>query len=392
MNSKINIIEVENGNDKIGFNIEDNNYNIYIPKYYMKQNENEEESKLKIKKMFKAWNKYQKKNNSLLGKKYIKDNGIFDINTAMLLIQDYVENGLFIEQEKVYENTNIGKMNFKKTLDCCTPLYTKQGPIYLKYITNSKKENEESIIKQIQSLILKDISNNIGWIIGFAYNDIIHIKIDTNNNYMLKKLQELRDESFNSRKLYLIELLIKYIESNIATKDEEKGKIFIGMANLFWEDMINEVIGNVSKVDLEKYFYVRHAYTFENDNNNPLVLSSLMPDSVYKDEKNIIIIDSKYYINNSLPDNNDINKQIIYMLKANGIFPNHANYSNCFILPTDSENDEINNERIQAVLDLSIPNTPMNSINVLYANVEELLNKYINNEKNNEILKDLIIN
>ena len=71
--------------------------------------------------------------------KYIKDNGIFDINTAMLLIQDYVENGLFIEQEKVYENTNIGKMNFKKTLDCCTPLYTKQGPIYLKYITNSKK-------------------------------------------------------------------------------------------------------------------------------------------------------------------------------------------------------------------------------------------------------------
>ena len=28
MNSKINIIEVENGNDKIGFNIEDNNYNI----------------------------------------------------------------------------------------------------------------------------------------------------------------------------------------------------------------------------------------------------------------------------------------------------------------------------------------------------------------------------
>ena len=56
------------------------------------------------------------------------------------------------------------------------------------------------------------------------------------------------------------------------------------------------------------------------------------------------------------------------------------------------ENDEINNERSQAVLDLSIPNTPMNSINVLYANVEELLNKYINNEKNNEILKDLIIN
>ena len=34
--------------------------------------------------MFKAWNKYQKKNNSLLGKKYIKDNGIFDINTAMI--------------------------------------------------------------------------------------------------------------------------------------------------------------------------------------------------------------------------------------------------------------------------------------------------------------------
>lgn len=385
--NKINIIEVENGNDKIGFNIADEKYDIYIPKYYMSKNENESEYKDKLKKMFKAWKKYQKKNNSLLGKKYIKENGIFDINTAMLLIQDYVENGLFVEQEQVYESTNIGKMNFKKTLDSCTPLYTKQGPIYLKYITNTKKENEESVLKQIQSLILRDISNNIGWIIGFSYNDIIPIKIETNNNYLLKKLLELRDESFNSRKLYLIQLLIDYIESNINAKDNEKGNVFVGMANLFWEDMINEVVGNVSKVDLEKYFYVRHAYTFENNNNNPLVLSSLMPDSVYKDEKNIIIIDSKYYINNSLPDNNDINKQIIYMIKANGIFPNYKNYSNCFILPTDEAS---NKSKVQAVFDLSIQNTPLNLINVLYANVEEILNDYIKGQKNNEIIKDLI--
>lgn len=385
--NKINIIEVENGNDKIGFNIVDKNYDIYIPKYYMSKNENESKYKDKLRKMFKAWKKYQKKNNSLLGKKYIKENGIFDINTAMLLIQDYVENGLFIEQKQVYESTNIGKMNFKKTLDSCTPLYTKQGPIYLKYITNTKKENEESILKQIQSLVLRDISDNIGWIIGFSYNDIIPIKIETSNSFLFKKLLELRDESFNSRKLYLIQLLIDYIESNTSAKDSEKGNVFIGMANLFWEDMINEVVGNVSKVDLEKYFYVRHAYTFENNSNNPVVLSSLMPDSVYKDEKNIIIIDSKYYINNSLPDNNDINKQIIYMIKANGIFPNYENYSNCFILPTDETS---NKSKVQAVFDLSIQNTPMNSVNVLYANIEEILNNYIKGQKNNEIIKDLI--
>ena len=88
-----------------------------------------------------------------------------------------------------------------------------------------------------------------------------------------------------------------------------------------------------------------------------------MPDSVYKDEKNIIIIDSKYYINNSLPDNNDINKQIIYMLKANGIFPNHENYSNCFILPTDLKQNETNN--MIALISSRIDNIEGNSTHLL---------------------------
>ena len=383
----IKIIEVENGDDKIGFFIENNEYNIYIPKYYLSMNENEVECKRKLRKMFKAWRKYQKKNNSSLGKKYIKDNGIFDINTAMLIIQDYVENGIFTEQEKIYKNTNIGKMNFKKTVDKCTPLYTKQGPIYLNYITNSKKENEENLLKQIQSFVLKDISDNIGWIIGFSYSDIIPIKIETSNNYLLKKLLELKNESFNSRKLYLIQLLISYIESNINNENHKDGKVFIGMANLFWQDMINDVVGNVSKKDLEKYFYVRHAYTFENNKENAHILAALMPDSVYKDDKNIIIIDSKYYINNSLPDNSDINKQFIYMMKAVGVFPNYNNYLNCFVLPTNEKQKEKNS---QAIFDISFNDTPLNTIQVLYANIEEILNNYINDEKNNSIIKDLI--
>ena len=79
--------------------------------------------------------------------------------------------------------------------------------------------------------------------------------------------------------------------------------------------------------------------------------------------------------------------QIIYMIKANGIFPNYENYSNCFILPTDETS---NKSKVQAVFDLSIQNTPMNSVNVLYANVEEILNNYIKGQKNNEIIKDLI--
>ena len=390
--NKINFKEIQFGNEKIGIELnQTENFTILIPKYYLSKekitelnsfnNKIDNNTKNKIKKLFKAWNIYQKRNKSTLGAKFTDMNNLYDLNTSFEIIKDFIEYDLYIEQENAIKITNTGKMNFKETINHCNPLYTKQGPVYLDYITNIKKPNDQNFIRSTQITILNEISKDFGWIIGFNYNfqNIKKIKL---NKQTVKTLTQKLDKSYNTRKIHLLKLLIRYI--NNKSKDLMTGKkLFIGIANHFWEDMINNVVGNVSKVDLKKFFYVKHYYI---ENNSIQTLPSLMPDSIYKDNTNIVVIDSKYYVNNSLPDNDDINKQYIYFLKTMLKFENYENFGNCFIFPTNKRSFISKKE---ARFDINTNDAQFN-IKLIYANVNEIIDFYTNNKKNHELIKDLI--
>lgn len=388
---KINFKEIQSGNDKIGVELNyTENFTILIPKYYISNekinelnssNKIDNNTKNKIKKLFKAWDIYQKRNKSMLGAKFNNMNGVYDLNTSFEIIKDFIEHDLYVEQEDAMKITNTGKMNFKKTINHCNPLYTQQGPIYLDYITNIKKPNDQNFIRLAQITILNEISADFGWIIGFNYNFQIAEKIKL-NKLTVQTLSQKLDKAYNTRKIHLLKLLIKYIDNK--SKDLMTGnKLFIGAANHFWEDMINYVVGNVSKADLKKFFYVKHYYI---ENNSVQTLPSLMPDSIYKDNNNIIVIDSKYYVNNVLPDNDDINKQYIYFLKTILKFKQYENFGNCFILPTDKISYTSKKE---ARFDLDANDTQF-TIKLIYANVNEIIEFYTDNKKNYELIKDLI--
>lgn len=389
---KIIFKEIQEGNDKIGLELDyTENFTILLPKYYISNekinelnsfnNKIDDNTKNKIKKLFKAWDIYQKRNKSMLGAKFNNNKEIYDLNTSFELIKDFIEQDLYIEQEDAIKITNTGKMNFKKTINHCNPLYTKQGPVYLDYITNIKKPNDQNFIRLTQITILNEISKDFGWIIGFNYNFQIAEKIKLNKR-TVQTLTEKLDKAYNTRKIHLLNLLIKYI--NNKSNDLMIGKkLFVGMANHFWEDMINYVIGNVSKADLKKFFYVKHYYV-ENDSIH--ALPPLMPDSIYKDPANIVVIDSKYYVNNYLPDNDDINKQYIYFLKTLLKFKHYENFGNCFILPTDEES-HVSNKEVKFDIDT---NANQFTIKLIYANVNEIIEFYTSNKKNQELINSLI--
>lgn len=390
---RINFKEIQSGNEKIGIELNyTENFTILIPKYYISNekiselnssnNKMDNTTKNKIKKLFKAWDIYQRRNRSILGAKFNNIDGLYDLNTSFEIIKDFIEHELYVEQEDAMKITNTGKMNFKMTITHCNPLYTKQGPVYLDYITNIKKPNDQNFIRLTQITILNEISEDFGWIIGFNYNFQIAEKIKLNKRTVQILSQKL-DKAYNTRKIHLLKLLIKYIDNK--SKGLMSGdKLFIGMANHFWEDMINYVVGNVSKADLKKFFYVKHYYI---ENNTIQTLPSLMPDSIYKDNDNIVVIDSKYYVNNFLPDNDDINKQFIYFLKTILKFEHYGNFGNCFILPTDKISYTSKKE---ARFDIDT-NDAQFTIKLIYANVNEIIEFYTNNKKNHELIKDLII-
>lgn len=383
----INIKTIDNGLNNIG--IVDNNETIFfIPKYFIdeqvinaEQIDKDLRSKLKL--LVKALYKFDK-NRISKGLTTGNDN-LYNFDVVLSIVNDFIENGLYFEFEKYYSLGHSGKIDFPKTFKKCKPMYTFKGPVYLNYITSKKKEDSNELIKKVQTLVLNDISKKIGWLIG--YNIFLDTKdIDFQlGEFLLPLLEKEKHNTFNSRKQNLISLLSKYIDMYSSEKGTD-GLVFCTAFSL-WEEMVRVSLSNVSKKDKEDIFYVRHVYRNINSRQDCKVLPPLMPDAVYKDDYSIYILDGKYYCSGQLPNNDDITKQFVYMIKAIETFKDDFCYRNIFVLPTSNHNYL---SPLQVEFDVNIKNTDdLPHIELMYLNFEELLRAYVENRKCYSLLEDV---
>lgn len=383
---KISVRTAENGKEYLGIRLgkaEDEVTQIIIPKYYMPDFEKNIDDlniaeKKALKNLVKAWQKYQKKvktkNNGEL-----KGSGInFDFDIVIQLIQDFLEFGLYVELEKHEISSNCGKIDFPRTIKRCTPMILDEGPLYMPYITKVKKIADEDLVRDIQVLVLNDIAKKVGWLLGFNIRlpqGGINISV---NKSVIPKLKMAKSNSYNTRKLKLIDSLIGYL-SMPSMEGIEANELFVSVVYKFWEDMISDVLGNVSRADLDKMFYVRHRYLNKKTGkiSQKHIMKPLMPDSVHKDDSinNITILDSKYYQKGLLPENDDITKQFAYLRKAYAFFGASYEYRNIFVMPTDNSNHYSN---LYAIFDEDVmPREDLVPIEVLYLNVSLVVENYI---------------
>ena len=141
----------ENGQDYTGIKLgkDASSYTeIIVPKYYMPDMDKSidaltKDEKRTLKQLVKAWRKYQSrlktKNNG-----EIEGTGInFDFDIVLKIVQDFLESGLYIEFERTEILSNVGKIDFPRTIKKCRPTILDEGPLYLPYITRAKKIADE---------------------------------------------------------------------------------------------------------------------------------------------------------------------------------------------------------------------------------------------------------
>lgn len=381
----IEVLSAESGRDKIGLIFADNTQ-IIVPSYYFdiekkKVSELSKEEKNKIKRIILAWQKYQKRNKDLNYGIVEGEEQFYDYDLALEIVQDFIENGLYVEFESINKIRRCGKIEFPETIKRCKPLVTANGPVYLEYYTKLKKSVDQNILKNIQIQVLNEIAKLIGWMIGFNVHFDLESRPTRLNKSTISQLIQLRNTSFNSRKIQLINYLIKYIEMN-SDSSNDKENLVVATAYHFWEAMVSDTIGNISRNRLKKVYYVRHAYT--NKNNGSVMWQSkpLMPDTISETEKAITVLDAKYYTNGNLPDNYDITKQFAYMDKAYSYFKQQKDereFRNIMVLPTDQESRLSD---LQIVFDPSIESTESKiPIELLYINFSEMLDAYLAGKK-----------
>ena len=377
----------ENGQDYTGIKLGKDNSSyteIIVPKYYMQDmNKSVEDlskdEKRKLKQLVKAWRKYQArlktKNN-----REIEGLGInFDFDIVFKIVQDFLENGLYIEFERIEILSNVGKIDFPRTIKKCRPIILDEGPLYLPYITRTKKIADEDLVRNTQILVLNDIAQRVGWLIGFN----IHIPptgIKSGlNKALISKLKMSKNNSYNTRKLKLIDFLVQYLTMLDLIGNDDKN-LFVSVVYKFWEDMIADIVGNVAHSNLEKIFYIRHRYIDKRTGaafKMPRDLNPLMPDAVFIDDDNIIILDAKYYDKVNLPTNDDITKQFAYMRKAYGYYGAGYDFRNIFIMPTDDNYHYSNREAVFDVDSRITRSDDLVPIEVMYLNVTEVVKNYI---------------
>jgi len=384
MSKKSLIIEnAENGLGKIGL-IAGDDTKIVLPMFYLNNIKKEiseitKEEKLKLKVMVKAWRKYQIKHHNDIKASGEDESPNYNFDVALSIIEDYVNNGLYTEFEKVDKLKKDGKIDFAKTIKKCKSLLTQQGPVYLSYISQVKKMNDEETIRSIQRIVVNSISREIGWLVGFNIQLPIEYGLSVITKKSIYDLNESRNNSFNTRKLKLTDLLIEYIKCTKKENTAVCSNMFVATAYRFWEEIIFNVFGNLTNKEISEQFYVRHAYQNSKDKKKIRVMDPLMPDAIYKDDRMICIIDAKYYSPNNYPTNDDISKQFIYAAKAVKSHGENYCYKNWFVMPTNKESKVA---KQQVIFDVNISGTDeYSAIKIYYANMDEMILNYINDKK-----------
>lgn len=345
---KIRVIKVDNtvGNNFYGLTIKDGLINIFIPEtldlsagddYFVN------DVLLYLKSIELA------KNNSYENHDYYTETNCLNssgVQSCLWLIKDYYKNGLYKNEEYIYKLNKNGKINWKKTLEQLQPVISDGNLIYKDFIFETKRFADNEIVN-IHKMCIKLSFDLLGWLFNV---DSTFLNLDLepypNVKYCIDILNKEIFNTFNDNKRSML-MHMKNVLLDNDFIDIGNGIVFgTYNYNYAFEKMIDVVYGNVSNKS-EFYPYS----TWELKFNNQLYHGSDMrPDTIYKSDNNIYVIDAKYYRYGytanpkDLPGTSSIQKQITY---GDYIIANNPNKKifNIFLLPYNKENNNFETDK-----------------------------------------------
>ena len=262
------------------------------------------------------------------------------VDSYMWILSDYINNGLYVDNEKRYIQSQKGKINWKRTFK--TKYYISHNNlIYLNPVVE-QSFIKSNIITDIHSYCIDKSIDILGPLYD-GLNKLNMIKPDNNRiKYFINVIDKELLKTFDDRKKLLL-----YHLRRILLEEVDNGKIPIrnfGVKNYdhVWEFMVNKVFGDDG---INKYYPTTEYHI---NGKNKYIPSKLRPDTFFVYNDNFYILDSKYYkfgitcLNKHLPASESIEKQITYKeyIKMNFNYDEkYENIYSAFIIPFNKKDN-----------------------------------------------------
>lgn len=365
---------------------------LYILPKYIKNTKNEYINKEHAKVILKVFEKYTEINKKLpnyeLETLDFDENNLIYNKVALMkyFINDYMENGLYINYIKEYSKNGESEVIWQRTIDNNSVVISNDRPIYVDLITCKNNIDENNMIRMIHKYILNEA------VTFFKKLDLIECNIDIDEYcelpiddkfYILQILSNKLNTEFIDRNIRLVKAMKIFFnsEDNFNNENSEINIYGTREYEYIWESVCSNIFNNkyLKSIDkIEKPVFKKNGCNTKNETKG-----TLTPDVVTYDDKNDIlyIFDAKYYdfyfnsigkIIGNYPDTYDIVKQLAYedKLRERNI---SENIRNIFIIPT------LNRSEIVGQVNYNLFNTS-GIIEILKLNVKEAYDKFLNDE------------
>lgn len=259
----------------------------------------------------------------------------FPIQAYIYVINDFLSRGLYKEQEVLYQVSNRGKINWKRTIST-QKAYEQNGNVfYLNYVTKRNSLKEDELITMIHEYIVYDSFEKIGWLFtGYVPKKP---RIKYNKHLFVSVLVDKLQHTFNDKNKVLFNNMLKIIEQMGDVESPMTYKYGTYRFEYIWEKMIDKVFGVANK---SAYFprttWIVNGVATDN--------ACLEPDTIMLCENDVYVLDAKYYKYGytgkigDLPESTSINKQITYgeYIYKQLIQEETQEVYNAFIMPYDA--------------------------------------------------------
>lgn len=333
------------------------------------------------------------------------------LSMMIYLIEDYYENGIYSNYQKMLKINGMGEINWDKTINDNYPIIYENKPYYTDLYTAYKINDIYDYFHLLHKCILTECTKILEHFGLLDLFDLTPLKLSEKSiedfgdtDFIVSKIEKELYVQFNSQKQKILNFMKVYVSKKNIFSDKNS-LVLYGTTRYeqIWEKMCSKIFSNELKTELSelnlikplKYKYkdynsiydlIEYPKWFLNDGTKKKSEGKLRPDIITFKKYSFVILDAKYYdlifekeeeLDN-YPGVPDITKQYIYQLALDDFRKDHGykNVENALLFPKhDGEIENVGHVELEMFSKFDLE-----CIQVIKLPAHWVNEKYLNNE------------